>query len=267
MVASLASIMVRSDEGSRETREDDDEVEKSKEDEGLSSEAASSEPGEPEAAADEGDEAVEASDGADDAAAKVADDDAPKKRRSKSLRPAQRSAALPEKQATSVRGTALGLGAWIVLSGLGWFLVPEIRFAGTSERLAYAASLLPFSGLVLALGVGVTALTRYTSDAIDPLARAERGPILVHTRFVDNTTQQLALHVIAVMGLAADGSPASMRLIPGLIACFVVGRAAFWIGYLKDAMSRGPGFAMTLYPTVCALLWVAGRGAYAFFSR
>jgi len=255
--------MVSSADASRDSREDDDEVEKSNEDGDLSSSGEAAEVSDDDAA--EG--SAEARDADDDKTDKAADEETPKKRRAKSLRPPQRSADLPDKQATSVRGTALGAGAWVAILVLGWFLVPEIRFAGTSERLAYAASLLPFSALMLALGVGVTALARYASDAIDPLARAERGPILVHSRFVDNTTQQLALHAIAVMGLAAEGSPTSMRLLPGLVACFVVGRAAFWVGYLKDAMSRGPGFAMTLHPTLLALFWIAGRGAYAFFSR
>ncbi|MBL8613401.1 MAG: MAPEG family protein [Myxococcales bacterium] len=244
-----------------EPREDaDEDREKSLEDEALSDEVKS------ERDAPSDDESKAEDD--DGATSEVkASSEPPRPRRGKSQRPPQRGADLPQKQATSARGTVLGVVAYAAILGAAYGILPEVRFLGASDRLAYALGLLVFPALMMALGVGAVALSRYSSDAIDPLARAERGEILVHSRYLSNTTEQLVLHAVAVLGLAAEGSAFSMRILPGLVACFVVGRAAFWLGYLREPLARGPGFAMTLQPTVLALLYLAGRGAIAVFSR
>lgn len=216
-------------------------------------------------ATDEGEGQTEDDDGASSEA--KATSEPPRPKRAKSQRPPHRGPDLPQKQATSARGTILGVVAYLAVLGAAYGILPEVRFVGASDRLSYALGLLVFPALMMALGVGAVALSRYASDAIDPLARAERGEILVHSRYVTNTTEQLLLHAIAVLGLAAEGSAFSMRVLPGLVACFVLGRAAFWLGYLREPLARGPGFAMTLQPTVLALLYLAGRGAIAVFSR
>ena len=62
------------------------------------------------------------------------------------------------------------------------------------------------------------------------------------------------LLVLAHAGLALVLEPAALPAIPVLVALFLVGRAAFWAGYLRSPPTRAFGFAATFYPTVAA--WV-----------
>jgi hypothetical protein len=196
------------------------------------------------------------------------DSQAPGKRGARSSRAPLRSAGLADKQATVRRGVILGMVGYAAILGLSYAIAPTApAAASTADRIAYGVSLLPFSAGMLLAGIAAVANERYASDAIDPLLRAERGAIIVHGRYVENTLQQFVLHAVAVLGLAAEGSPFAMRMLPGLVACFVIGRAAFWMGYLRDALSRGPGFTVTLQPTVLALLFLVAKGAYTLVSR
>lgn len=47
----------------------------------------------------------------------------------------------------------------------------------------------------------------------------------------------------------------SIKLIPILATMFVLGRIAFWIGYLKNPLYRAFGMGVTLYPTAAILLY------------
>jgi hypothetical protein len=176
------------------------------------------------------------------------------------------NAGLAKKQAYVKIGVAIGMALTIAILAGGYVLTPATSFETAGDRVVYALRVLPLSAMVLMAGIGAVASSRYASDAINPLAGAERGSMLVHQRYLENTLQQLALHVLAVLGLAADGGAVGMRLIPGLVACFVVGRLVFWIGYLRDPMHRGPGFTMTFQPTAWTLLYLVVRIAWRAFA-
>ena len=51
----------------------------------------------------------------------------------------------------------------------------------------------------------------------------------------------------------------SIKLIPILATLFVLGRIAFWIGYLKEPIERAFGQGVTLYPTIAILIYDAYR--------
>ncbi|MEG4519195.1 MULTISPECIES: hypothetical protein [unclassified Microcoleus] len=44
-----------------------------------------------------------------------------------------------------------------------------------------------------------------------------------------------------------------------LASLFVLGRIAFWIGYLKEPIERAFGQGVTLYPTIAVLIYDAYR--------
>ena len=152
---------------------------------------------------------------------------------------------------------ALGIAA-IVATELA--IVPLREVAPLAERLALAAQCVVFPTLMLALGIGAVGNARFRGAAMNPLAGEEvGGSLAVHQRYLQNTLEQLVIHVVAVFGLAADGTAYGMRLLPALAACFVVGRAVFWLGYLHDPMKRSPGFTMTMHPTLITLAYLAAR--------
>ena len=77
--------------------------------------------------------------------------------------------------------------------------------------------------------------------------------------YIQNTTEQLLLLLVAHAGLALVLPVESLSLIPLLVALFLVGRITFWAGYLRSAPARAFGFATTFYPTVAVLFYVAFR--------
>ncbi len=51
----------------------------------------------------------------------------------------------------------------------------------------------------------------------------------------------------------------SIKLMPILATLFVLGRIAFWVGYLKQPIERAFGLGVTLYPTIAVLIYDAYR--------
>src|SRR5262249_35845456 len=139
---------------------------------------------------------------------------------------------LAHKQRGIRRGAILAIAGIATVVGGVYALVPKLEMPSVGDRIAFALRCAVFPALTLLAGIRAVGRERYYSEAIDPLAGAERGPIVVHRRYVDNTVEQLVLHVIAMVGLAIDGASVGLRLIPAMTACFVVGRIVFWIGYL-----------------------------------
>lgn len=173
---------------------------------------------------------------------------------------------LARKQRGVRGGIALGIAGILTVVGGVYVFVPPLEMPTAGDRVAFALRCAVFPALTLLVGILAVAQSRYESDAIDPLARAERGALVVHGRYVANTLEQLVLHVIAMLGLAVDGTAVGLRLVPALTACFVAGRILFWMGYLRDPMKRAPGFAMTIHPTVLVLGYLALRAVWLLLT-
>ncbi len=171
------------------------------------------------------------------------------------------TSALATQQRKVKIGIATGAAGYLAILAASYALRPLAEAPPLADRLGLAARCAVFPTLMLLAGIGVVANGRYGSDAIDPLLGREPPSMRVHVRYLQNTLEQLVLHLVALFAVAADGSALGMRLLPGLAACFVVGRGLFWIGYVRAPMKRAPGFAMTVQPTALALLFVAVRVA------
>ena len=50
--------------------------------------------------------------------------------------------------------------------------------------------------------------------------------------------------------------PERLQLIPLLVGLFLIGRVAFWWGYLRSPPARAFGFGTTFYSTVAVFLYV-----------
>jgi hypothetical protein len=132
---------------------------------------------------------------------------------------------------------------------------PEIPTSeGAGARIAFALQADVFVFLCLVAAVGLVASLRFFSPQdIGGSARGDPGErIRVPLAFLQNTLEQCVLAVGAHLALAAVLRSPEMRLIPLLVALFVIGRATFWIGYRGNGLGRAFGFATTFYPTVFA---------------
>ncbi len=151
-------------------------------------------------------------------------------------------------------------GALFVWAGTRWypFVLPPLETAG--DRLAFTLRAEVFAGLTFLLGIGTVARQRFFSpEAIGGEESPRDHAIRINLRYVQNTTEQLLLAVVAHLALAALLPPAAMAVIPVLVACFVLARVTFWAGYHRSAPSRAFGFAATFYPTVAVYLYVIYR--------
>jgi hypothetical protein len=175
---------------------------------------------------------------------------------------ADTSPSLRSQQRTVLVGAGIGVVALVVLYGGGYALLKPLSIADTIEaRLALAVRCAVAPTLMLLAGIGRVANDRFASQAIDPTARKESDRMVIHGRYVDNTTQQLLLYGMASFGLALYLSFPLLRMLPVMAASFAIGRVVFWIGYLKHPLYRAPGQAMTMYPSMFALVWLAWKVA------
>ena len=169
-------------------------------------------------------------------------------------------ATVATRQRTVVIGIVLGVAGIASIVATDLALVPLREVPPIAERLAFAARCALFPTLMFACGIAVVGSARFGGQQMDPLSREEVSrALLVHQRYLQNTLEQLAIHLVALVGLAVDGAALGMRLLPALAATFVVGRAVYWLGYLRGPLQRSPGFTMTFYPTVFTLAYLAAR--------
>jgi hypothetical protein len=69
----------------------------------------------------------------------------------------------------------------------------------------------------------------------------------------------LVLAIVAHLALVLVVPDDSIRVVAILVMLFVIGRAAFWIGYHFSGPARAFGFATTFYPTVAVYAYVIVR--------
>jgi hypothetical protein len=164
-------------------------------------------------------------------------------------------------QRTVVAGIAAAcvFSAAFVLVALRLPLFEAPAAATEAERVAYALRCDFWAALALLAGIGRIANQRFVADEIDGSVPPRARSLEVHRAYLQNTTEQLLLLVFAHVGLALAADAASLRLVPILVALFLVGRAAFWIGYLRSPPARAFGFATTFYPTVAVYVYAALR--------
>lgn len=157
-----------------------------------------------------------------------------------------------------------------VLGGGYWWLPPErVGISGPmalADRLAFALKWDLLIFIWLAASVGAVSRKRFWTPADrHGSAYSEPSPaIAVRRANLQNTLEQTVLAVGAQLILATVLDAEELVLIPLLVLLFLVGRAAFAIGYAKSPMARAFGMAVTGAPIgfaigVAAWLIVIGR--------
>lgn len=158
------------------------------------------------------------------------------------------------------RGAVLSgiVTAWalsIAFVWLGLLFTDKIDFvrAWSAEQAAIFAMLV--AGLTLAFGIGWAARTRFFVSNIDGSPPKPGQGLDIILRYVSNTTEQLILFCIAVVGIAVAAHDLAPKLLPVLGCLFVLARIGFLVGYLYSPLARAVGFAATFHPTVAALFF------------
>ncbi len=146
----------------------------------------------------------------------------------------------------------------VILAGF-FLIIPRMDDdPGIAGRLRLAVECSIFPGILfflMILGVGAQ---RYGNPAEDPtrvLANSEG--MKVDLRVLSNTHEQLVLFVINTLGLSVLLPFGYLSLLPAYSALFVAGRIIYWVGYRRDVLWRGPGFAMSIVPATLGLLYCA----------
>ncbi|XP_060071976.1 uncharacterized protein LOC132551849 [Ylistrum balloti] len=152
-----------------------------------------------------------------------------------------------------------GVITCVVTCILGFMLLPAPmpRLETVSMRILYCLRWQIWSVLTLTAGIFVVANKRFFTSAIDPIEGRGEHLIEVHKRYIQNTMEQLVLHVASSALLASFLSPESMMIIPIRVFLFVFGRVTFWYGYMKSPIKRAFGFQVTFAPSVVSLLYCA----------
>lgn len=159
------------------------------------------------------------------------------------------------------RIVAAGMAGATVFSALflivGWAVDPFPPPAAETlaERLAYAVRCDVFAALALLAGIARVAAQRFFENEIDGSVAPHTRSLEIHRTYIQNTTEQFLLLLVAHLAFAAVEPASRLRLLPLLVALFLIGRAAFWIGYFHSPPSRAFGFGTTFYPTIGVLVY------------
>ena len=73
---------------------------------------------------------------------------------------------------------------------------------------------------------------------------------------LSNTVEQLVIFLPLVLALAARVDAAHAFLLPLHVACWMVARVAFWVGYRIDPAWRAPGMTWTHATSLVTFLWL-----------
>jgi len=161
-------------------------------------------------------------------------------------------------QLRAIGGVLSAIAILIVL----WFLQDKfppvvLTLDDPGARLAMVGQWLLLPGFALLAGIIAAGNSRFLSAAIDGRPDNVAHTLEINLRYNRNTIEQLVLSAIAWTGLALVLPAERLNLIPVLSVVFLVGRIAFWIGYLYAPWARAFGFGLTAYPTVIIFIWLA----------
>jgi uncharacterized MAPEG superfamily protein len=155
-----------------------------------------------------------------------------------------------------IRAIAVGSGTWPIMLGLCWNLWPAMpAIEQPSERLLFAVQLAVAPAAILLLMV-LSCMRLFDTDrAEDVFANAESMAWKINARVLQNSLEQAALFVPALVGLSIRIAPHQVKALPMLTAIWCVARLLYWIGYRIKLHYRALGFDWTFLTTSLAYGW------------
>ncbi|KAJ1910582.1 hypothetical protein H4219_006174 [Mycoemilia scoparia] len=142
------------------------------------------------------------------------------------------------------------------------------KYSSQSKGVVCALQLLSFSTLFLAFAIQWVGLRRFNNPSDSNPGTPGYNPsetIKFRNQLLQNTLEQFVVHVLAVLSLSAV--VADYRLVFCLVLAFVLGRIIYYITYSIHPSKRAFGFAMTFFPSVFALLYVAGTVSWKIINH
>jgi len=147
----------------------------------------------------------------------------------------------------------------IVFIGLSYRLIPELKIGpDVIDHLVFTIHCDLFALLSLLFGIAAVATQRFfTPSAIGGENLSSNQHIAINVSYIQNSLEQFVLLFIAHLTLATILPTPQLKLIPILVALFLLSRICFWIGYHKNPTYRAFGFAATFYPTAIVIFGCA----------
>ena len=93
----------------------------------------------------------------------------------------------------------------------------------------------------------IVSLSRMFSDAINPLKGKESEKLIINKNILQNSLEQFVLFFASSMAFVTLCPKPCLKAIPIMAIIFLLGRVLFRIGYHKDPLQRGAGFAVTVF--------------------
>ena len=148
------------------------------------------------------------------------------------------------------------IASWIVSAvflAVTYYALKDMQpFVIADDEQLIAVSL-GLSALPLTIGIGWAARTRFFDQGIDGDTPAPGSPLDMTSRFIQNTSEQTLLFVIALLSFYYT-APGHTVALPLFAIWFCIARLAFWIGYRREnPVHRAFGFAGTFHPTIVIL--------------
>ncbi len=143
------------------------------------------------------------------------------------------------------------------------FDVPSMPTVG--ERVVFALQCDVFAFALLVVMMIALSNQRFLNDEIDGTRAPEFRPLIVNIRVAQNTFEQCVILLVGHVVLATLITEDQMRIIPILVAWFLIARIAFWAGYQKSYMHRAFGMAGTHFPVYLLVFYVTYRVAASAF--
>lgn len=163
--------------------------------------------------------------------------------------------SFPDDRQFVVRAGFAGVFSTVLLGCLGYLVCPfSIPLSDSIlTRLVYTLRWQLFPAITLISGVLCVMYMRFQSSAINPVLGRGEHIIETHQRYLRNTTEQFVLHMIGQLMLCTYLTSQSLAVIPLCSILFVIGRVAFWVGYIKEPLRRMFGFMITFSITLGSL--------------
>lgn len=167
---------------------------------------------------------------------------------------------LIRKQLIGIAGSAAAMATLVLL----WrcrSLLPhsQPREDDPQSRLAFALTWLLLPGIALLIGIVGASRRGFHEDAIDGTRTPVSPALEINLRYNQNTLEQVALAAIAWTGLALQLPHDQLFLLPIMATLFLVGRIAFFAGYLIYPIGRVYGMTLTVLPTIISYGWLVSR--------
>ena len=166
-----------------------------------------------------------------------------------------------ENNKLSIKGIVIGIIATILACGLMFILIPRYSHElALLARLKLAISCLVLPGLLFLIMILNVGRQRFGNKAENPvICVANNNAMQIDIRVLANTHEQLTVFMISTFALAVMLPFAYLNFVPICAALFFIGRVVFWVGYRCNALYRGPGFALTMFPSLFALVFCAAK--------